>query len=177
MLDQTELSNLKFGDELNHFFIVAKFEIKLTKTNKSYLHLELRDSSALLPAKVWNNFDHLKEQIGEGSIAKVIGLIEEFSGAPQIKINKIIPALDVDNVKHEDFLPKSVRDIDTMLQELNDRVNQIEQPQLKELIKITLTGENFSKFSKAPAGKAWHHAYIHGLLEHTLEIIKICAQY
>jgi 3'-5' exoribonuclease len=26
----------------------------------------------------------------------------------------------------------------------------------------------------APAGKSWHHAYIHGLIEHTIEIIKIC---
>ncbi|MGE5437177.1 MAG: HD domain-containing protein, partial [Syntrophothermus sp.] len=32
----------------------------------------------------------------------------------------------------------------------------------------------FDKFSNMPAGKAWHHSYIHGLLEHTLEIIKIC---
>jgi 3'-5' exoribonuclease len=36
------------------------------------------------------------------------------------------------------------------------------------------TESNFSKYAKAPAGKSWHHSYIHGLLEHTLEIIKIC---
>ncbi|MCF8265093.1 MAG: HD domain-containing protein, partial [Melioribacteraceae bacterium] len=31
-----------------------------------------------------------------------------------------------------------------------------------------------NQYQNAPAGKAWHHAYIHGLLEHTLEIVKIC---
>ena len=33
---------------------------------------------------------------------------------------------------------------------------------------------NLEKFSSAPAGKQWHHSYIHGLIEHTLEIIRIC---
>ena len=26
----------------------------------------------------------------------------------------------------------------------------------------------------APAGKSWHHGYLHGLIEHTLEIVKLC---
>jgi 3'-5' exoribonuclease len=42
------------------------------------------------------------------------------------------------------------------------------------LIKRIFSEERFEKFSTAPAGKSWHHGYIHGLIEHTLEIIKIC---
>ncbi|MFC2133886.1 3'-5' exoribonuclease YhaM family protein [Bacteroidota bacterium] len=174
MLEQTQLSKLEIGDRLNHFVIVSKFEIKTTKTNKPYLNLELRDKSATLPAKVWDNFEGIKNQIDEGSIVKVEGIIEEFSGSRQIKIKNIKPVGENESVIHEDFLPKSSRDIDTMLKELNDRVNKIENPYLKKLVQTILTGDNFLKFSKVPAGKSWHHSYIHGLLEHTLEIIKIC---
>ena len=174
MLEQTKLSKLEIGDRINHFVIVSKFEVKTTKTNKPYLNLELRDKSAALPAKVWDDFEEIKNQITEGSIVKVEGLIEEFSGSRQIKINNISPVKDDAPVKHEDFLPKSSRNIDTMLNELNDRVNKIENVYLKKLVQSILTGDNFLKFSKVPAGKSWHHSYIHGLLEHTLEIMKIC---
>src|SRR3989337_2262211 len=39
---------------------------------------------------------------------------------------------------------------------------------------ISLNSNMFESFSLAPAGKSWHHSYVHGLLEHTLEIVKIC---
>jgi 3'-5' exoribonuclease len=61
-----------------------------------------------------------------------------------------------------------------MTDEFNDRLQKISHPLLKRLLKNIFSGERFDKFSKAPAGKYWHHGYIHGLIEHTLEIIKIC---
>ena len=174
MLDQIELSALNIGDKINHYFIVNKFDSKTTKTNKPFIDLELRDASAALSAKVWDNVDFVKTKIKLGSIVKVTGRIGEYMGTPQIDIDKILPAGESDDVMPEDFLPKSQRNLDEMLHELNNRVNKIENPHLKKLIQITLTGENFVKYTKVPAGKSWHHSYIHGLLEHTLEIIKIC---
>ncbi|MEJ2617710.1 MAG: HD domain-containing protein, partial [Ignavibacteriaceae bacterium] len=55
-----------------------------------------------------------------------------------------------------------------------NRLESISDSRLKTLLEIIFDEDNFKKFSYAPAGKAWHHSYIHGLLEHTLEIIKIC---
>ncbi|HQJ46198.1 MAG TPA: HD domain-containing protein, partial [Ignavibacteriaceae bacterium] len=43
-----------------------------------------------------------------------------------------------------------------------------------QLMKNIFADERFEKFVTVPAGKMWHHGYISGLLEHTLEIIKIC---
>jgi 3'-5' exoribonuclease len=53
-------------------------------------------------------------------------------------------------------------------------MNKIENEHLKNLIKNIFTEERFEKYSLVPAGKTWHHGYISGLIEHTLEIIKIC---
>ncbi len=174
MLNQRDLIELKIGDELDHFLIINKFEIKVARNNKPYINLELRDKSSSLPAKIWDNIDQIKNRMKEGTIVKVSGQIEEFAGFPQIKISNILAAPDKDNIKVEDFMPKSERNPDTMLSELNEWVNKIENPYLKELIKSIFEGENFSKFSRAPAGKSWHHSYIHGLLEHTLEVTRIC---
>ena len=174
MINQKNLLELNTGDDILHFLIVTKVEVKTARNGKSYLNLELRDKSVVLPAKVWDNFDVLLTKLSEGSIVKVAGSLEEFGGQPQIKIDKIRLAEPADNVTHEEFLPKSARDLEVMKKELSARINAINDNNLKNLVNNILSGDAFEKFLKAPAGKGWHHAYIHGLLEHTLEIIKIC---
>ena len=174
MLDQKELNDLTFGDEFTMFLIVTKSEVKTSVTSKQFLNLELRDKSLALPSKVWDNAEDYSKKLKEGTVVKVTGLIEDFKGAMQIKIGKISPAKESDDVKPEDFLPKSHSPLSEMFNELDQVIVSIKNPFLNQLIKVILTNDKFEKYSKAPAGKGWHHAYIHGLLEHTLEIIKIC---
>ncbi|PKL83898.1 MAG: hydrolase [Ignavibacteriae bacterium HGW-Ignavibacteriae-3] len=174
MLDQKPLSEFSVGDEILMFLIVSKCETKTAKNGKLFLNLELRDKSASLPSKVWDNAEEYAKKLKEGTVVKVAGLIEDFNGAPQIKIEKIRPALENDNVIPEDFLPRSSRPFDEMMNELNIIIESISDPFLSRLTKTILSGDSLDKYTRTPAGKGWHHAYIHGLLEHTLEIVRIC---
>lgn len=174
MLNQIKLNQLKIGDRVLHFLLVNKFETKTTRTNKKYLNLDLSDKSGTINAKVWDNFDNLEKDLRQGSIVKIAGRIEEYSGQRQIKIDKIRIAADDDKINIEDFLLKSKRDLEKMKNELNKTIESLTNQYLKKLVQLSLSGETYKKFIKVPAGKSWHHAYIHGLLEHTLEIIKIC---
>ncbi len=174
MLSQTELSKLKAGEKLNHFLIVTKVEERITRTNKPYLNLELRDKSMQFPAKLWDDIESKKPFLQEGKIVKLNGLLEDYQGSLQIKINSFSPAKESDNVNSSDFLPKSDRDFQTMERELTNRLNNIDNEYFKKLIKNILSDETYKSYVHVPAGKAWHHSYVHGLLEHTLEIIRIC---
>ncbi|HOI30320.1 MAG TPA: HD domain-containing protein [Melioribacteraceae bacterium] len=174
MFNQKRLNELSAGDEFTLFLIITKSEIKTAKTGKPFLSLELRDQTALLPAKVWNKFEEFADQLKEGAIVKVAGSIEEFNNSLQIRVDKIRPAKDEDDVLPEDFLPKSKKALTELIDELKRIIGSISNPYLLSLINKILSGENLEKYTRTPAGKAWHHAYIHGLLEHTLEIIKIC---
>jgi 3'-5' exoribonuclease len=174
MLDQKALNEFSIGDELLIFLIVSKCEVKTSKNGKLFLNLELRDKSTALPSKVWDNAEEYAKKLKEGTVVKVAGQIEDFNGAPQIKIDKIRPALESDNVKPEDFLPRSKRPLNEMIDELNQVIESVNNQYLNKLLRIILSGENLDKYSRTPAGKGWHHAYIHGLLEHTLEIVHIC---
>ncbi|MBI1937458.1 MAG: HD domain-containing protein [Ignavibacteriales bacterium] len=174
MIDQKKLNELTTGEEFISFLIVTKSEVKTAKNGKLYLNLEMRDQSLSLPAKMWDKIDDVKNILKEGTIVKVAGTLEEFAGAPQIRIDKIRPAKEDDNVKPEDFLPKSKRPLNEMIDEFNRVINSISNPYLNQLLKNIFSGDSLNKFTLSPAGKGWHHAYIHGLLEHTLEIVKIC---
>ncbi len=174
MSDQLELISLKAGDKVDHFFILQKCEVKLSRSNKNYLDLEFRDKSAKIGGKIWDNFDYILPQLVNGCLVKVRGLVEAYQGTNQLKVERIRITTPEDKVFHEDFLPKSKKDFEEMKDELSARIEKIQNKYLNELLDKVLTGESFEKYLQVPAGKMWHHAYIHGLLEHTLEIIKIC---
>ena len=174
MLNQKDLNEMSLGEEATIFLLVNKFDIKTAKNGKAYLNLELRDKSAVLPAKVWGNFDHLVKDIKEGKIVKVACIIEEFNNSPQLRIDKIRLANEKDNINTEDFLPKSKRPIEEMLMEFKTAIDSIKNQFIFDLLNKIFQNEYLSKYTKTPAGKGWHHAYLHGLLEHTLEIVRIC---
>jgi 3'-5' exoribonuclease len=174
MLDQSDLINLKINEKIEHFLLLSSFNLRNTKTGKQYLDMSLRDKSAELNAKMWSNFEKFIEKAKIGAVVKVLGTMDEFNGKPQIKVENIRFAKAEENILPMDFLPKSQRILSEMETELANRINKLKNNHLKELVERILNKNNFDKYKKVPAGKQWHHAYIGGLLEHTLEIIKIC---
>jgi 3'-5' exoribonuclease len=174
MLAQKELISLKKGDVIKHFLLIKKCDIRTAKSNKLYLSLELADSSLTIQSNVWENFDSFFEKVKNGDVVFVTGFLEEYMGAPQVRITNIRFAEPLDKIDPSDFLEKSKRDLNQMEEEFFGRMELISNIKLKSLLKLIFNEGNFKKFSTAPAGKSWHHSYIHGLLEHTLEIIKIC---
>ena len=174
MLDQKNLQDYKVGEEAKLYLLITKIEKKITRTNKEYLNLELRDKSSSIPAKMWGIDKEFYSNAAEGSLVKAVCIFDEFNGAPQLKIESIRLVDKSDNVAHEDFLPVSARNFGDMENELHNRIAGISDEYLIELLRQIFDKEAKQKYYKVPAGKAWHHAYIHGLLEHTLEIIKIC---
>ncbi len=174
MLEQKQLMELSKGEQVDHFLLISKIETRNTKTGKDFLSLELSDQSGSLPANVWEDFNELSSNGKTGSVVQVKGTIEEWQNSPQIRINSIRLANEKDNAHPMDFLPKSSRDYNMMVKEFKERISRIENSYLRKLMDSVFNEERFEKFSHSPAGKSWHHGYIHGLLEHTLEIIRIC---
>ena len=173
-LKQKNFSELNSGEKALHFCQISKLEQKTAKTGKTYLNLEIRDQTATLPAKMWDGFDDIISQLSSGSVVRISGKVDEYNGQIQIIIDKMRLAAPEDKVTADDFIPKSEYDLDVMISEFNEKVSGIQDTHLKKLLDKLLNPETFEKYIRVPAGKAWHHAYLHGLLEHTLEIIKIC---
>ena len=174
MIKQIELKELKRNDTVDHYLLISRLDVRNTKAGKEYLSLELQDRSIALNANVWENFQSLLKSSKLGDVVKVNGAIEEFQGTPQIRISKIRSLSPSDNISPVDFLPKSEHDLDKMVEEFENRIDKIFNHHLKSLLSRIFSSERLTNFTLAPAGKSWHHGYIHGLIEHTLEIIKIC---
>jgi len=174
MLSQSDIISLNKGDAVDHFLIIKKCELRTSKANKQFLVLELADKSLSVNSNMFESFEEIYSKVKVGDVVKVKGSIDDYQGSPQIKVKSIKPAKFEDDVTAMDFMAKSKRDLNEMKKEFFNRVELISNLKLRTLIKNIFTDDKFEKFSLAPAGKSWHHSYIHGLLEHTLEIIKIC---
>jgi 3'-5' exoribonuclease len=174
MLNQSELSSLKKGDAVDHYLLLKRCEIRLTKNGKEFLSVDLGDKSTTLSANIWENFREIYERAKPGDVIKVSGSIDDYQGALQIKISSLRPLNTKEKISPRDFLPHSKRNLAEMQREFRDRIDKISNEHLHTLLKNIFNDQNFQKFSSAPAGKSWHHSYLGGLLEHTLEIIKIC---
>lgn len=177
MIRQSELISLSKGDSIDHFLLVKKSEVRLTKAGKEFLSLELGDKGTSAAANIWDDnssFKSFRNSISVGDIVKVKGTLDEYQGNTQIKIDSIRVSKPSDNISPADFLPHSKRELKVMLEEFNQRINKIDNSDLKSLITSIFNNERLEKYASAPAGKMWHHAYVSGLIEHTLEIIRIC---
>jgi len=174
LLNQPDLNTLSKNDQINHFLLIRRFDLRTTRSGSDFLSTELGDKTASLNANVWEGFTEVAARGKVGDVVKVAGTIEEYQGSLQIRVSSIRLAKSSDEVSSKDFLPQSKRNLKEMKDEFNKRINNNSNKYLNTLLTQIFNSERLELFCTAPAGKSWHHAYIHGLIEHTLEIIKIC---
>ena len=144
-----------------------------TRTGKPYLMLTLIDSSGEIAGRVWENADQLMAECAPGSVVRVAGQAQAYKGVLQLKINTI-QAIPSESVDISQFLPAVSGDVKAMAAELLKVVKSVEEPHLRELLLAIFKDKKFkARFNKAPAAKAMHHAYVGGLLEHTLAVSRL----
>ncbi len=174
-MEQKLIAELVPGDSVLSYFIIRKKEVKDKKvTNEIYLSFEFGDRSGRIRGTLWKDVHEMNKQLQAGDIVKVKGKVITFLDNPHISIDQIRKATPKDNVNPEQFLPTTSNNIQDMYTNLKTNLAEIKNPMLKQLLNLFLSDKSFiDRFCKAPAGKLWHHAYLGGLLEHTLSIITV----
>lgn len=174
--DETKLtkgifvSELRPGNRVDDFFLLSEIKMGVKRDGSPYLQVTLSDNSGRIQGVVWDNAGDYAEMLKPGDIVRVKGAIATYRGSSQVIINAMEPAGDMD-LDPSWFLPSCSRDVDSMMTRLLSLVGRIDDPDLKRLLNYFFSDSLFvSKFKRAPGAKLMHHAYIGGLLEHTLSI-------
>ncbi len=160
----------------NEIFLVAEKHILKARNGDDYVGLKLKDKSGVIDAKIWNNLLHLKDKFSEGDFIKIAGESNFYNDNWQIIIKNLEKVSD-SNINKMDFLPSSKRDTDVMKKELFTLINGVKNQSLKKLLLDVFEDKEFmDKFCVAPAAKTMHHAYIGGLIEHTISVAKLAKE-
>ncbi|MSO40704.1 MAG: HD domain-containing protein [Solirubrobacterales bacterium] len=144
---------------------------RLTARNGSpYLSLELRDRTGTLPARAFREVDRLAARFERGDAVRVSGKVERFRGALVAELDDV-RAVAEEEVDPADFLPAAYRDGQELEGFLEHLIREVHDPGLREVVEAVLVNGPYAEgFRRAPCTRSGHHAYLGGLIEHTVAV-------
>lgn len=167
------LSQMQPGDVVENVYVIANKQIAATTTNKNYIKAIISDRSAQLNARLWNATHELFKMLPESGFVYILGRIESYQQNTQLIITDFGPAKE-GTFDIGELIPHTTQSIPKMQKELAGILGSIAHEPLKRLIDQFLKDQPLmAAFSKAPAASSFHHAFLGGLLEHTLTALKL----
>ncbi len=169
---------LRDGEKVQEVYLCKRKTSAMTKNGKEYENLILQDKTGQIDGKIW---DPNSMGIGDFDVldyVQVTGDVVLFNGQKQLNISRTIKVDEAD-VKKEDYLPSTDKDIDEMMDELLAIIDSIGNEYYKKILdSLFRENETFvNAFKIHSAAKSVHHGFIGGLLEHTLSVTKLCDFY
>lgn len=162
------VAELKEGGEISQgIYAVSGMEIRTARSGKPYLRLRLTDCTGSVNGQQFDCSD-LPKDLSEGDAVAVSGVYDQFG----IKIAQLLPYRG--EVDPADFLPTTTKNVDEMAQELQGIGLSVVNPALAALLEY-FREKFWGDFILWPGSERIHHAYLGGLLEHTLAVAKICS--
>ncbi len=161
-------------------FLLRRLVVNTGRSQKPFIRAILSDRTGHLPAVYFGPAAELKklaETLKPGAIVRIQGVVEEFQGVTQLKLLKIAPS-DKTDWDLSRFFKRTPHDRRVLYRELKALLSKVRNKELKELCFGFLKDRAFMKlFLESPASRFVHHAYIGGLLEHTLHVMQLCQSY
>lgn len=173
MADRVYIRDLQAAQNIDGVFAVQNCQLAKTKNGKPYIKCLLADKTGRTPGRMWNTTEEQFQTLPTDGFVWIAGQTQPYQGEMQVIIHDIRPFEPTASDLAE-LLPSTEYDIDQMFSEVLLLLQSLEHPAIKELANRYLEdGELMDKFCKAPAAMALHHAYLGGLLEHTLGLMKL----
>ena len=154
------------------FCIIKSIDQKTSSKGDAYLDMMLGDSEGEINAKLWRYQKDLHGEYQANDLVKIRGVISQYNGADQLKIEKIRPTLPEDNVNIADFVKTAGYSGEDMFNELLGIAENFSDSELK-LIVSEILKDNRLALLYWPAAFKLHHAVRGGLLLHTLSIVRL----
>lgn len=165
------VADLKIGEELENVpFLLEDVARRSTKDGRSFLLFSVRDKTGQASGVFWDVPEHIANHVQSGLVMLITGRVHSFKDSLQVT------ATDLNlNPKPDwrDFLPSSTRPREELLAALKQEIGRLDEP-WQTLVRTLLLDPAFLEaYTISPAARGMHHAYIGGLLEHSLSMTAV----
>ena len=150
-----------------------------TRTGSPYLALELRDRSGTIAARAFQRADELAGRFERGELVRVSGRVERFREQPVLEVADIVSVGDSGSggLDPAQFLPTAYRDLDELDGFLEHLAREVGDRRFAGLLEGLLGDAALrAEWRRAPCTRAGHHAYLGGLLEHTVAVATLALE-
>ena len=169
------VSTLRPGVDVTGVFACSRKDRLTTRTGSPYLALELRDRSGTIAARAFRDADVLAGRFDRGDLVEVSGRVERFRDELVVEVIEIARAdPSAPGAEPESFLPTAYRDLDELDGFLEHLAGEVTDQGYRALLDRLLgDGRLRAALRRAPCTRAGHHAYLGGLLEHTVAVAQL----
>ncbi|MGN0762564.1 MAG: 3'-5' exoribonuclease YhaM family protein, partial [Aristaeellaceae bacterium] len=168
-MEQMTVSQLVKDLRFEGFLLVRSSDQRTGSNGSKYLDMNLTDRTGEINCKMW---DGTVAPPPAGTVIKVRGLVQEYNGRTQLRVERMRPAQEEDHVDLSRLVPCAPEKPEDMLREINDTIDRFASEDLKKLVRemLRMAGDRLMWF---PAGQRLHHAERSGLLHHTTGMLRL----
>jgi 3'-5' exoribonuclease len=180
MATERTISSLRAGDEVRGVYACVRKDRLKTRTGSPYLALELRDRTGSVQARAFRDADAMAGRFERGELVTVVGRVERFRDDLVVEVSDIRRAAqdgEGEPVAVEAFLPVAYRDMDELDGFLDHLASEVYDPGYRALLDALLGDPELrAAFRRTPCTRNGHHAYLGGLLEHTVAVATLARE-
>jgi 3'-5' exoribonuclease len=165
-----EIAELRPGQRFEGRYACLSKERQTSRNGSSYLSLRLRDRSGTVAARAFRDADRIGLRFEAGDAIAVRGKVERFRGELVVEVEDA-RRLEEGSFDPIEFLPTAYRSADELEGFLEHLAREVHDPPLREVVDaVVFQGPLAEEFRRAPCTRRSHHAYLGGLLEHTVAV-------
>jgi 3'-5' exoribonuclease len=156
-------------------YVINDIKLKpFTEREGYFLTFSLQDNTGVVWAKIWDNGEAIAEQLKQQNafVVSIKGRTNVYNNKTQLIVDKIKLA---ETYELKNLIVVSTKDPEEMWVDLSATMDTIKNKHIKKIWQDYKEDIEFvKKFKVCPGGKGIvHHAYMSGLLEHTLTVLQI----
>jgi 3'-5' exoribonuclease len=171
IMKEQYVAGLAEGARIDEVFAVRSRDLRAARTGDAYLALEFGDRTGVIPGVMFRPGPD-DWSLPSGSVARVRGTVTTFRGIRRISVESMRAASDYDR---EDMIASGARQTSELDAALRALLNGVKTRGLRAVLKRVFGDEEFmTRFRACPGSIRSHHAYIGGLLEHTVSVASLC---
>lgn len=171
------IRHIDAGDEVRSLFLVSAAS-QLQAKNGPFWKLELKDASGSLEARIWSPASQTCPDLRAGSLAEVEGRAESYRDQLQLNVGRLrlLTPEETEQADLAAFLPAGDRPAAELLEEAEAlcRRELTHKPWRTFALAVLGDPEIRPRLLTATAAKGVHHAWVGGLLEHSLSVATLC---
>ncbi len=167
------VADVRRGQTIDATFVVADCETRTTRGGDPFLRLTLRDASGnSIDARYFGVPTEVAAEVEAGATYDVRGQGDEWQGRRQIKVSEMHRTEEQWDATA--LLPQSEKSSEQLQSVIEAAAANIRDAEIRAVVEALLEDDRIAeRFSKWPAAKTRHHAWIGGLAEHVGEMLAI----
>ena len=161
------------GRTVEGVYLLAGKETRQTKAGKPFFKLRLSDRTGSVDCTVWE-VESMESGLKSGDLVSIAARVTEYQGKAQLEASRV-GGTPAGAANPRDFLPSTYRDVDELKGFLQFHIDSVTDRDYSAVLHSFFQDPAFYEcFTTAPAAKVYHHAYLGGLMEHTVAVAEMC---